>query len=808
MRPLNFLLWIAVFILAAPMATQAQTPPNDLIANAIPLMGSNGVVFASNRHATLEEGERQDWPYVGGASLWWKWTAPADGFVYFDTEGSSIETVLLVYSQDVSVRASYRAFGSASVATGMSKPVAGGNTYFISVDGILGMTGDITLNYSMSPLPPRYFIQPKDTTVLTGQTCAFNTTSAAWQYQWRKDGVGISGETNSSLVITNCQLQDSGLYSVRLENEVGYAVSREAVVTVVERQIVGPANTTVAEGGDAGFSVAVEGGPPVTYQWLRNGVPILEATNTTYTLRSAKLTESGTTFAARISDSFTNVQTLSAVLTVVPAYTFVTLAGRAKSAGSVDGQRGMARFASPHGIAVDDRGYIYVTDLDNYTIRKISPGGFATTIAGAVGQAGSTDGSGINARFKGPWGIAVAHDYSLIVADTEGNRVRKISVAGDVTTLAGHTGLPGYRDGAATNALFRRPADVAVDAEGVIYVADYNNHTIRRIMPDGSVNSFAGTSTWGRRDGLRPIALFYCPVGLGTDGFGNLYVADEVNCSIRRIQTNGVVRSLGGTAGFRYPHGAKVDAAGNIFIADYENCVVKRMGADGNAAVIGGSFSSGTTDGTGSAARFSKVRGVAVDRWDNIYVTDYDNNTIRKGWPSNATHPPEITEEPRAQTVLVGNKVRLNVAAGGTGLFGYQWYKNGVPVQGQTNDYLVLSPIQTTESGGYSVLITNAFGSVASREVQVQIIAPQVLRAPELLSDGTVRLWFQPSGGGPLLENPRLYVEWRSAFNESSLETGWEMLATPVFQTNGFYTVCDTNQTLGISRFYRIVEQP
>ncbi len=155
----------------------------------------------------------------------------------------------------------------------------------------------------------------------------------------------------------------------------------------------------------------------------------------------------------------------------------MTLAGQAGMTGSVDGSGSQARFNAPHGVATDHAGNVYVSDSANGTIRKITPGGVASTLAGLPGYSGNTDGNGHDARFGNPQGLAVDNQGNIYVADTGNNTVRKITPLGVVTTLAGLAGA----GGAGADARFNSPGGVAADSAGNVYVADTNNHTVRKI---------------------------------------------------------------------------------------------------------------------------------------------------------------------------------------------------------------------------------------------------------------------------------------------------------------------------------------
>ena len=180
-------------------------------------------------------------------------------------------------------------------------------------------------------------------------------------------------------------------------------------------------------------------------------------------------------------------------------------------------------------MAVDGSGNVYVADSGNYTIRKITPAGVVSTLAGLAGSSGSADGTGSAARFYYPTGVAVDGSGNVYVADTGNYTIRKITPAGVVSTLAGLAGSTGSADGTGSAARFYYPYGVAVDGSGNVYVADTGNYTIRKITPAGVVSTLAGTAgSSGSADGTGSAARFNYPTGVAVDGSGNVYVADSM----------------------------------------------------------------------------------------------------------------------------------------------------------------------------------------------------------------------------------------------------------------------------------------
>ncbi len=268
----------------------------------------------------------------------------------------------------------------------------------------------------------------------------------------------------------------------------------------------------------------------------------------------------------------------------------LVLAGTVSVRGSADGTGGAASFDHPSGIAVDGGGNVFVADRFTHTIRKISTVGEVTTLAGLADTQGRTDGNGASARFRTPRGVALDAAGNLYVADSGNHSIRKITGSGTVTTFAGGNPSPGHTDGTGSAARFRDPAGIAATAAGILFVADTGNHTIRKITADGVVSTFAGSpGVEGSSDGSGGEARFSKPAGVAVDSAGNVFVADTGNHTIRRIDSAGMVSTVGGTAGviggangigaaagFSSPAGITVTPSGEVVVADTENSRIIR----------------------------------------------------------------------------------------------------------------------------------------------------------------------------------------------------------------------------------------
>jgi sugar lactone lactonase YvrE len=325
-----------------------------------------------------------------------------------------------------------------------------------------------------------------------------------------------------------------------------------------------------------------------------------------------------------------------------------TFAG--STAGFADGTATAAKFSGPYGVAVDAAGNVYLADSGNNRIRKITAAGVVSTLAGS-GVAGFAEGAGNTAQFDQPFGVAVDAAGNVIVGDTGNNRIRKITAAGVVSTLAGS--IEGNVDATGSAAQFNRPGGVAIDAAGTVFVADAWNHLIREISAAGVVSTLAG-STLGFADGTGTAAQFNYPEGVAVDAAGNVYIADGSNNRIRKITSAGVVSTLAGStqgygdgtgaaAQFHLPIGVAADAAGNVFVADDLNHRIRIISPSGVVTSAAGSGIAGFADGAGTSAKFGYPHAVAADASGNIFVADTNNNRIRKitGTLGTASYQPE-----------------------------------------------------------------------------------------------------------------------------------------------------------------------
>jgi len=392
---------------------------------------------------------------------------------------------------------------------------------------------------------------------------------------------------------------------------------------------------------------------------------------------------------------------------------------------------------APNALAIDQAGNIYIAESGSSTIKKISSSGVWSVFAGATGQPGSANGLGGDARFDFPQGIAVDAAGNVFVADSGNNTVRKITPEGLVSTLAGTSGGGsgagyGSSDGNGASASFRLPYGIAVDAAGNVYVSDTFNHTIRKITSSGTVTTLAGSAgNSGKLDGNGTSAKFSFPRGLTVDGSGNVFVADSANHTIRKISANGDVSTIAGLAGsfgsgngvgtlarFTFPHAVALNSDGSLLVADSSNNELRKVTSNGTVTTIAGATAPGSADGNGASVRFNAPDGVAVDAFNNVYVADTLNNAIRKGMIDAV---PRITEQPGHRHVYVGQAVEFWVGAISNFSISYQWRKEGIDLPNSNAATLTIPSARQTDAGSYTVILTNSLGTTSSITVVLTV---------------------------------------------------------------------------------------
>jgi sugar lactone lactonase YvrE len=621
--------------------------------------------------------------------------------------------------------------------------------------------------------PPTISAQPQNATVGDGNAVTFSVTAtatAALSYQWLENGSPVSGATGSSYTISSTTLPDSGsTFTVKVSDSAGSTTSTAATLRVTGLEVLA--------GSLGGVGYADESnGNPLTARFLlpvalavdpKSGNIFVLDSNVVREISNGQVTTlagspglpAGDVEGAGTQATFAYPHALAIDPTGSELYVADSGNEVIRKVSTADGSVSLfagtpapssfapntscvpsstnACFGLPNAVAVDSAGNVIVEDAYNQTqIYKFTPQGAFTTFAADTGSAfypsalafnpistellfaddsyvgylpypGATsvqsiagspgsflggtsdsapgDTSGINARFgcetSGPaWtaeefqffsdyfadfflqytygasGIALKPDGSLAyVADTCNDTIRAVQVPSGITsTLAGVAGSVGSADGSGRNARFDGPSSVATDSVGNVYVADTLNATIREITPGGTVTTVAGEpATYGSSNGSGTAARFDQPRGLAVDSQGNIFVADALNDTIRKITPSGVVSLYAGVPGkagyqdggastalFNFPHAVAVDSSGNVYVADYGNDVIRKITSSGVVSTYAGvaptvssgivSPQAGFVDGTPGTAMFSGPLALAVDSSGNLFVADYENCAIRE----------------------------------------------------------------------------------------------------------------------------------------------------------------------------------
>ncbi|HEX6100063.1 MAG TPA: PQQ-binding-like beta-propeller repeat protein [Thermoanaerobaculia bacterium] len=346
-------------------------------------------------------------------------------------------------------------------------------------------------------------------------------------------------------------------------------------------------------------------------------------------------------------DGMLYVANLTEVVKLTPSGTMTLFAGSA-TAGSADGVGSAARFTGIFGLAVDRFGTVYVADNQLHNIRKIAPDGTVTTFAGLASSSGFADGTGTAARFSSPTGLVVGPDDSLYVADSNNNCIRRITPAGVVTTVAG--GTSGFLDGTGTAARFFYPTGITLDPSGNFWIADMQNNAIRKMTPSFAVTTIVGEggAALGHIDGTRPTARLYYPHSVAAAPNGDVYVAGSDD-SIRRVSGNTIttvtgvsnpaatIDGTGAAARFTNPEFVLADSFGNVYVSSGGACIRMVTPAGVVTTVAGSCFAAGLTNANGTSARFRFVHGMRFGPGGNLYIVDTGstgNNAIRMMTPA------------------------------------------------------------------------------------------------------------------------------------------------------------------------------
>jgi len=350
-----------------------------------------------------------------------------------------------------------------------------------------------------------------------------------------------------------------------------------------------------------------------------------------------------------------------------------TMAGNGTYGYSGDG--GPATSASlwlPPDVAVDASGNLYIADSDSQRIRKVDTSGIITTVAGNGTRGyGGDGGPATNASLRYPEGVALDANGNLYIADTRNERIRKVDTWGIITTVAGNGTRGCSGDGGpATNASLRWPWGVALDANGNLYIADMDNHRIRKVDTSGIITTVAGNGTYGYSGDGGPATntSLWGPYGVAVDASGNLYIADQGNYRIRKVDTWGIITTVAGNGTYGYsgdggpatnaslwlPSDVAVDTSGNLYIADYGNHRIRKVDTSGIITTLAGNGTASYSGdgGPATSASLQHPWGVALDANSNLYIADWGNHRIRKVSLANTTIGDDITVSPISEVTV------------------------------------------------------------------------------------------------------------------------------------------------------------
>ncbi len=657
-------------------------------------------------------------------------------------------------------------------------------------------------------LPVSITSQPQNQTACAGSEVTWTVAASGTNltYQWQRDGTNLVEGADNFTGTTSATLTNS---AVGAEDNVGTTNGYACVVSLggysamstVVSLTVNPlpgittdtTNQTACAGSEVTWTVAASG-TNLTYQWQRDGTNLVEGVGNFTGTTSASLTNSavgaednvGTTNGYACVVSLGGCSAMSTVVSLV-VYSALNITGQPQSqAVPAGGNATLSVTASGIG-PLSYQWQFNGTNLPNDII---------TTVAGngTTGYSGD-DGAATNASLNGPYGVAVDAAGNLFVADDYNQRIRKVDTNGIITTVAGN-GIYGYSGdgGAATDASLFFPADVTVDTSGNLFIADQDNHRVRKVDTNGIITTVAGNGTIGYSGdgGAATSASLTFPRGVSLDAAGNLFIVDSGSSVIRKVDTNGIITTVAGNgttgysgddgaatnASLNQPDSVAVDAFGNLFIADQYNSLIRQVDTNGLITTVAGNGTAAYS-GDGRAATDASLNGpsgVAVDAFGNLFIADQYNSLIRQ------------VDTNGIITTVAGNS-RTNQYGyiggysgdGGAATNASLYYPYCVVVRASGNLFIsdqdnnrirevalttgpavTIYNLNTNNAGNYTVIVSNPFGSITSSVATVTLaLSPSISVQPvgQGVAAGTsATLSVTASGAAPLS-----YQWWDSA---------------------------------------------
>lgn len=634
-----------------------------------------------------------------------------------------------------------------------------------------GQVGGIAVagggNHSLAIISPAITTQPQSQTMLSGGNCIFSVMSIGitpFSYQWRYNEINIVGATNASLSLTNVQAANSGNYDVVVTNSSGSITSTIATLTVLVPPTITiqPASQILNAGQDTSFSVTATGTSPLSYQWRKDGTNLTGATGATFNLAGVQTNQAGTYTVVVSNAAGSATSAPPAVLTVNVASAGMVIAWGGNDFGQTsvpDGLSGVKAIAAGfgHTIALKSEGNVVAWGRNNYG-QTVVPAGLngVATIAAGEGHAVAlrSDGSVV------AWGRNDRGQASVPAAAQSG--VIAIA-AGEAHTLAlkSDGSVVGWGHdfyGQSTVPTAAQSGVIAIAACGAHNVALKNNGTVVAWGYNG-----AGESN--------------VPNGLS----GVVAVAAGENHNIA-LKADGTVVAWGDN---QFGQGAvPVGLGGVVAMAagGYHNLALKQDGT----VVAWGLNSDGQLN---IPVGLSGVMAIAAGERHTVVLV--------------RVLPPNIIVQPTNQTVNAGQNASFSVTVTGNGI-GYQWLRNATYIDGQTTSTLTISNVNRLSAGTYSVVVTNAGGSVTSSNVLLWVRVPQRFATNNVrwLGDGRFRLLFGDHDGGPLTmgDTTRFVVEATTNF------VNWVPLTNSFVITNGQVQMEDSTSSNFPRRFYRVIE--
>ena len=436
-----------------------------------------------------------------------------------------------------------------------------------------------------------------------------------------------------------------------------------------------------------------------------------------------------------------------------------TVAGNGSTGYSGDGVAATNASHPPAGVALDASGNLFIADWNNNRIRKVDTNGIITTVAGNGSPGYSGDGGpATSASLAYVEAVDVDGSGNLFIADTDNNRIRKVDTNGIITTVAGKGpavyGSYSGDGGPATNASLNAPYGVAVDATGNLFIADMDNNRIRKVDTNGIITTVAGNGSldYSGDGGLATNACLDAPYGVAVDAFGNLFFADSSNDRIRKVDSFGIITTVAGNDNWGYsgdggmatnatlnlPSGVALDSTGNLFLADLGNERVREV-------VL---FASNPTLTLNNVGPYNEGN-------YSIVITGPDGSVTSSNVTLTVLSPPIIVSQPQSLAVLGGAPASFGVSVVGTTPFHFQWQKNGVNLtddgnlSGSATNNLFVTAAATNDAGGYTVIITNVWGSVTSSAASLVVMMPAEPADQTVMAGGTATFTVAVAGAGP-----------------------------------------------------------